>query len=160
MRIEILKILDKDCSLAPAQIAAMLNLTAEAVAAEIKEMEHEGIILGYKAVIDWDKTGLETTTALIDVKVTPQRGEGFDRVASRIYQFDEVESLYLMSGGYDLSVLLTGRTFKEVAMFVAQKLAPMESVTGTATHFLLKKYKEHGTVFSKTVERQERMMSL
>lgn len=158
--IEILKLLEKDCTLTPEQMAAMLDVTADAVRKTVRELEERGVILGYKAVIDWEKTGAETVTALIDVKVTPQRGEGFDRVAERIYQFEEVESLYLMSGGYDLSVLITGRTMREVALFVAQKLAPLEAVTGTATHFLLKKYKERGAVFVGREEQQERMLLL
>ncbi len=159
-RIALLKLLEKDSTLTPDQLASMLNLTEEEVVATIQALEEQRIILGYKAVVDWDKTEAETATALIDVKITPQRGEGFDRVASRIYQFDEVESLYLMSGGYDLSVLITGKTLKEVALFVAQKLAPLEAVSGTATHFLLKKYKERGTVFPSHEEQQERMLFL
>ncbi|MDR2671443.1 MAG: Lrp/AsnC family transcriptional regulator [Oscillospiraceae bacterium] len=157
---EILRLLAKDCALTHAQIAAMLGVTAEEVTAAVRDYEEKGVILGYKAVVDWEKVGIETVTALIDVKTTPQRGEGFDRVAERIYQYDEVESLYLMSGGYDLSVLITGRTMKEVALFVAEKLAPLEAVTGTATHFLLRKYKEQGAVFADREEQQERMRLL
>ena len=112
---------------------------------EMNAMEEQGIISGYTPLINWDKTGCEHVTALIEVTVAPERGRGFDKVAERIYQFDEVESLYLMSGsGFDLTVIIVGKTMKEVAWFVATKLAPMESVMSTATHFVLKKYKEHG----------------
>ena len=155
--LQLLRLLEKDCTLTNAQMAAMLGRTEEEVATAVKDYEEKGVILQYKAVIDWGKTDVEKVVALIDVKVTPQLGEGFDRVAARIYQFDEVESLYLMSGGYDLSVLITGRTMKDVALFVAEKLAPLESVTGTATHFLLKKYKDGGTVFESVPSRQERI---
>ena len=155
---KLLGLLEKDCTLSVGQLASMLGRGEQEVADMIARCRTEGIILGYKAVIDWEKVHEESVTALIDVKVTPQRGEGFDRVAERIYQFDEVESLYLMSGGYDLSVLITGRTMKEVALFVAQKLAPLESVSGTATHFLLKKYKESGIVFVPREEQQERIL--
>ena len=155
---QLLKLLEQDCTLSHAQLASMLGAEEAAVSKAIAQYAADGVILGYKAVIDWEKIQVETVTALIDVRVTPQRGEGFDRVAERIYQFDEVESLYLMSGGYDLSVLITGRTMKEVALFVAQKLAPLESVSGTATHFLLKKYKERGVVFVPREEQQERIL--
>ena len=108
-------------------------------------------------MINWDKTGCEHVTALIEVTVAPERGRGFDKVAERIYQFDEVESLYLMSGsGFDLTVIIVGKTMKEVAWFVATKLAPMESVMSTATHFVLKKYKDHGTVLNKAIDEEER----
>jgi DNA-binding Lrp family transcriptional regulator len=139
-------------------MAAMLGRSEAEVSDAIADFEARGVILRYKAVVDWEKTDVEMVTALIDVKVTPQRGEGFDRVAERIYQYDEVESLYLMSGGYDLSVLITGRTMKEVALFVAEKLAPLESVTGTATHFLLKKYKDGGVVFAPVTPQEERIL--
>ena len=122
----------------------MLGTTKEDIASLIKDMEKEGVICGYPTLINWDKIENEKVTALIEVKVTPQRGEGFDRVAERIYKFEEVESVYLMSGGYDLTVMIEGRSMKEVAHFVSSKLAPMDSVISTVTHFVLKKYKEHG----------------
>ena len=155
--IQLLKLLEQDCTLTNSQLASMLETTEEEVAAERQRYTEAGVIMGYKAVINWERTKDETVSALIDVHVTPQRGQGFDRVAERIYQFDEVESLELMSGGYDLSVLIRGRTMKEVALFVAQKLAPIEGVTGTATHFLLKKYKERGIIFEEREEQQERI---
>ena len=133
----------------------MANMTVEEVDAAIKEYEEKKIVLGYKAIVDWDRTDRESVTALIEVKVTPQRGEGFDRVAERIYQYDEVESVYLMSGAFDLTVIISGRTLREVAEFVGRRLATLEDVTGTATHFILKKYKEKHLIFEKR-EEQER----
>ena len=114
---------------------------------EIKKLEEDHVILGYKAIVDWDRTKREAVTALIEVRVTPQRGDGFDRIAERIYQYPEVQSVYLMSGGYDLCLIIEGRTMKEVAYFVAQKLAPIESVLSTATHFVLRKYKDKGVIY-------------
>jgi len=154
---EILKLLEQDSTYTTAQIAAMLDMDEAEVAAKIREYENNGVILGYKAVIDWDKTDEELVTAMIDVRVTPQRDAGFGRVAERIYQYDEVQSLYLMSGGYDLSVVIAGRTMKEVALFVAQKLATIDGVSGTATHFILKKYKDGGVLFQQQEEQQERI---
>ena len=113
----------------------------------IDQYEKDGVILGYKTMIDWDKTDREYVTALIEVKITPQRDRGFDRVAERIYNFPEVQNLYLMSGGYDLAVLIEGKTMKEVAYFVAQKLATIEDVISTATHFVLRKYKDKGVIY-------------
>ncbi|GHV33585.1 AsnC family transcriptional regulator [Clostridia bacterium] len=152
---KILKLLEKDARLSYADMAVMLGMSEKDVAAEVARLEREGVIVGYRAVIDWDKTNAESVTALIDVKITPQRDRGFDRVAERIYQFDEVESLYLMSGGYDLSVLITGRTLKEVALFVSQKLSALESVSGTATHFILKRYKDGGMIYERHDDEQE-----
>ena len=158
MKKEILKILERDSRLTDAQIAAMLGLTEEEVAATIKECEREGLILGRLTLVDWDKAGEEFVTALIEVKVTPQRGDGFDRIAERIYQYEEVESLYLMSGAYDLTVIISGRTLKEVSTFVSSRLSTIDGVTGTATHFILKKYKDKNIAFETQPEQQERMM--
>lgn len=144
---EILEILEKNNKLTEEQIAVMLNKPVEDVRAEIKKLEENHVILGYTTLINWEKTSREKVTALIEVKVTPQRGEGFDKVAERIYQFPEVKSCYLMSGGFDLTVIIEGKTMKEVALFVAEKLAPLESVLSTGTHFVLKKYKAEGTIF-------------
>ena len=154
---KLLKLLEKDARAPRSELALKLGVGEDEITAAINELERQGVIVGYHTVIDWDKTDSETVTALIDVKVTPQRDMGFDRVARRIYQFDEVESVYLMSGGYDLSVLITGRTMKEVALFVSQKLSTMESVSGTATHFLLKKYKEGGLIYDCFDDEQERI---
>lgn len=158
MNTRLLQLLENDATLTPAQLAAMLDTTEEQVTAEIAELERERVILGYKTIVDWDRTHREAVTALIEVKVTPQRGDGFDRIARRIYQYDEVESVYLMSGSFDLSVIISGRTLKEVALFVGQKLAPLEDVTGTATHFILKKYKEKHLIFPAQEAQEERFV--
>ena len=155
---KLLQLLEDDCTLTHAQLASMSGLTEAEVAAAIKKYEEERVILGYTAIVDWDRTDRESVTALIEVNVTPQRGEGFDRVAQRIYQSDEVESVYLMSGSFDLTVIISGRSLKEVALFVGEKLAPLEDVTGTATHFILKKYKEKHLIFQKQEVQEERFV--
>ena len=155
---KLLQLLEDDCTLTHAQLASMTGTTEAEVAAAIAECEKDHVILGYKAIVDWDRTERESVTALIEVKVTPQRGEGFDRVAERIYQYDEVESVYLMSGSFDLTVIISRRTLKEVAQFVGEKLAPLEDVTGTATHFILKKYKEKHLIFDKQEVQEERFV--
>ena len=155
---KLLQLLEDDCTLNQAQLASLAGMSEAEVAAAIAEYEKEKIILGYKAIVDWDRTHRESVTALIEVSVTPQRGEGFDRIAERIYQYDEVESVYLMSGSFDLTVIISGRTLKELAMFVGQKLAPLEGVTGTATHFILKKYKEKHLIFQKQETQEERFV--
>ena len=155
----LLQLLEDDSTLTHAQLAAMTGSTEAEVAGLVEQYEKDRVILGYKTIIDWDRTQQESVTALIEVSVTPQRGEGFDRVAQRIYQYDEVESLYLMSGGaYDMTVTISGRTLKEVAQFVGEKLAPIEGVTGTATHFILKKYKEKHLVFPVQEVQEERFV--
>lgn len=147
MNTEILKMLENDARLTPDQLAVMLDSDPDVIARELDEYEKNGTILGYKAIIDWEKTERESVTAMIDVKLTPQRERGFDRVAEKIYNYPEVKSVYLMSGAYDLSVLIEGRTMKEVAFFVSQKLAPIEAVISTATHFVLHKYKDKGILY-------------
>lgn len=145
---EILNILDKEKgNISRAKIAQMLGLEEQEVADSIEKMEKENVIVGYKTIVNWDKTDKDVVTALIELRITPQRGEGFDKVAERIYKYPQVKSLYLMSGAYDLAVTIEGKSMKEVALFVAQKLAPMDSIISTATHFVLKKYKEEGIVF-------------
>lgn len=144
MQERILRNIAKNGRLSSEDLAAMLDSTPQEIDRQLRRMEEEGIICGYPTLINWDKTHCEHVTALIEVKVAPERGRGFDKVAERIYQFEEVESLYLMSGGFDLTVIIQGKSMKEVAWFVATKLAPMESVVSTGTHFVLKKYKEHG----------------
>lgn len=144
MQERILSNIAKNGRLSSEDLAAMLDSTPEEIEEQLRRMEKEGIICGYPTLINWDKTDCEHVTALIEVKVAPERGRGFDKVAERIYQFEEVESLYLMSGGFDLTVIIQGKSMKEVAWFVATKLAPMESIVSTGTHFVLKKYKEHG----------------
>ena len=157
MREKILKAIDKNSKLSVKDLAIMLGATEEEVAQTIKELEDESIICGYPTLINWDKTESEKVTALIEVKVTPQRGQGFNKIAERIYKFEEVESVYLMSGGFDLTVIIDGKSMREVANFVSSKLAPMESVLSTATHFVLKKYKEHGIQLIQEKE-DERML--
>lgn len=145
---EILEILEKNFRYTDEQIAVMAGKTVEEVREAIRDYEEKSIIAGYTTLINWENTGKEVVTALIQVKVTPQRGEGFDKVAERIYRYDQVQACYLMSsGGFDLTVIVEGKTMKEVATFVAQKLAVLDNVDGTATHFVLKKYKDHGTIF-------------
>ena len=145
---EILEILEGNSRYTDEQIAVMAGKTVEEVREAIRDYEEKNIIAGYTTLINWENTGKETVTALIEVKITPQRGEGFDKVAERIYKFDQVKACYLMSsGGFDLTVIVEGKTMKEVAMFVSEKLAVQDNVIGTATHFVLKKYKDHGTIF-------------
>ena len=145
---EILNILDKEKgNVSRAKIAQMLGMEEKEDADKIEKMEKENVIVGYKTIVNWDKTDKDVVVALIELRITPQRGEGFDKVAERIYKYPQVKSLYLMSGAYDLAVTIEGKSMKEVALFVAQKLAPMDSIISTATHFVLKKYKEEGSVF-------------
>ncbi|HIV02335.1 MAG TPA: Lrp/AsnC family transcriptional regulator [Candidatus Aphodoplasma excrementigallinarum] len=157
---QILEILEKDSRITPEQIAVMLDKDPAAVAAAIKAYEKDGTIVGYKTLVNWEKTMKESVTAFIELKVTPQFGEGFDKIAKKIYQHDCVRSIYLMSGGFDLAVTVEGRTLKEVALFVSERLAPMDSVISTSTHFVLKKYKDYGVVFSQEPEDERRMITL
>ena len=144
---KLLELLEQDCTMSIAQLAAAAGVTEAEAKAAIQKYEDERIILGYQAIIDWDRVRQETVTALIEVNVTPQSIDGFDRIAERIYQYDEVESMYLMSGTFDLTVIISGRTLREVAQFVGERLSTIQGVTGTATHFILKKYKEKDLVF-------------
>ena len=146
MRENILAIIEKNSRIDLKDLAALLGESEAAVANEIADMEKENIICGYHTMINWDNTGNEKVIALIEVKVTPQRGMGFDKIAERIYQYSEVNSVYLMSGAFDFTVIIEGKTMREVAQFVSEKLSPMDSVLSTATHFVLKKYKDHGTI--------------
>ena len=156
MNFEILRLLESDAKLTAQQIAVMLDMPVGDVEAQIKEFEANGTILGYKSIVDWEKTDRESVTAMIDVKLTPQQNRGFDRVAEKIYNYPEVKSVYLMSGAYDLSVLIEGKTMKEVAFFVSQKLAPIEAVISTATHFVLHKYKDTGVLYDQSADIDER----
>jgi len=156
MRKQILKYIEKKSKVELKELAVLLGTDEITVANEIAEMEKEKIICGYHTLIDWDKAGVELVTALIEVRVTPQRNQGFDRIAERIYNYPEVNAVYLISGGYDLLVTLEGKTLKEVSQFVSEKLSPIDSVISTATHFILKKYKDHGTILVKRSE-SERM---
>ena len=157
MREKILAVIEKNSRIDLKDLAALLGESEAAVANEIADMERENIICGYHTMINWDNTGDEKVIALIEVKVTPQRGMGFDNIAERIYQYSEVESVYLMSGAFDFTVILEGKTMREVAQFVSEKLSVMDSVLSTSTHFVLKKYKDHGTVMCEKKE-DERML--
>ncbi len=149
---KILEILEKDSRTTNEQIAIMLGIKTGEVETAIKELENNNVILKYRTLINWEKTNKEVVIALIEVKVTPQNGEGFEKIAERIYKFNEVKACYLMSGGFDLTVIVQGNSMKEVALFVAEKLSPQECVLSTSTHFILKKYKDEDTVFDKTAE--------
>lgn len=153
---EILEILQKDARATVAQIATMLGRSEEDIAGRIERMEAQGIILRYKAVINWERAGEEQVLALIEVRVAPQRDVGFDAIAARIYRFPEARTVYLVSGDYDLAVEVVGRTMKDVANFVSAKLAPLEGVQATTTHFLLKRYKEDGVVIEGQAEELRR----
>lgn len=144
---KILAMLDQDGRLTAAQIARMLDASEEEIAAEIAELERANIILGYKAMIDWDKTAEEMVTAQIEVRITPQKGMGFDEIARQICSHPQVQSAYLMSGGFDLTIIIVGKTLREISQFVSENLAPMESVISTSTHFILKKYKDQGVEY-------------
>ena len=157
MREKILDMLEKNSRIDLKDMAVMLGMSEAEVANEIADMEKENIICGYNTIINWDKTSEEKVTALIEVKVTPQRGLGFDSIAERIYKYDEITSVYLMSGGFDFTVIIEGKTMKSVALFVANKLSPLDSVLSTSTHFVLKKYKDYGTVINSEAK-DERML--
>ncbi len=157
IREKILTFIEKNSRIDLKELAILLGEDEVVVAEQMAQMEEEGIICGYHTLIDWDKVTTEKITALIEVRVTPQRGHGFDSIAERIYKYPEVTATYLISGGYDLLVTLEGKTLKEVSSFVSDKLSTLESVISTATHFVLKKYKDHGTIIEKT-EMDERMV--
>ncbi|MEE1113563.1 MAG: Lrp/AsnC family transcriptional regulator [Eubacterium sp.] len=144
----ILTIIEKNSRIDVAELSVLLGTTEIEIVNALQKMEEEGIICGYHTMIDWDKTGIEKVTALIEVRVTPQRGKGFDDIAERIYKYPEVNSVYLISGGYDLMVTLEGKTLREVSGFVTNKLSTLDTVISTATHFILKKYKDHGTIMA------------
>lgn len=144
---ELLTLLQQDCRLSLEQLSVMTGRPMEEVAECIQSMEKNGVILRYSPIINWDKTEKERVEAMIEVRVTPQREQGFDAIAKRIYRFDEVKTVYLMSGAYDLLLLVEARTLKELAYFVSTKLSTLETVTGTATHFVLKRYKSDGIIF-------------
>lgn len=152
---KLLQLLEKDARLTHKELSLMLGKEQGDIRKMIDEYEENGVIVGYKTLIDWDKTEREYVSALIEVKMIPQRDRGFDRIAEKIYNYDEVKSLYLMSGGFDLAVLIEGKTMKEVAYFVAQKLATLEYVTATSTHFVLRKYKDKGVIYG-APEKDER----
>jgi len=160
MREKILRIIETNSRVGVSELAVRLGADEIDVANELKALEDEGIICGYHTLIDWEKTTLENVSALIEVKVTPQRGQGFDHMAERIYQYPEVNDVYLISGGYDLLVNLEGKSIKEIAGFVSDKLSTLDNVLSTSTHFILKKYKDHGVILgAKHKDEREMIMS-
>ena len=160
MRKKILGYLEKNSRIDIKELAIILGEEESVVAEEIQKMEEEKVICGYHTMIDWDKTDTDYVTALIEVRVTPQRGKGFDSIAERIYKYPEVRAVYLISGGYDLMVILEGKSLKAVSQFVSDKLSTMDPVLSTATHFILKKYKDHGTIFDKKTKDERMLVTL
>lgn len=156
MREKILTFIEKNSRIELKELAIVLGVSEEAVVQELQQMEQEHIICGYHTLINWDKVGVEKVTAMIEVRVTPQRGMGFDKVAERIYNYPEVNSVFLISGGFDLMVTLEGKTLREVSQFVTDKLSTLDSILSTKTNFILKKYKDHGTVMA-VAHKDERM---
>ncbi len=144
---KLLKLLDSNARLTNTQLAVMLGCSEKEVSDHIAEWERDGVIRGFKAIIDWERTDRAYVTALIELRVTPKRDLGFEGIAETIMRFEEVESVYLMSGGYDLAVIVSGQTFKDIAMFVAKRLSTLDSVLSTATHFVLRRYKDSGVLF-------------
>ncbi|MCD7836788.1 MAG: Lrp/AsnC family transcriptional regulator [Lachnospiraceae bacterium] len=159
MRDELLAIIEKNSRIDLKELAVLLGTQEIDVVNELEQMEADGIICGYHTLINWEKTSIDKVTALIEVRVTPQRGQGFDNIAERIYKYPEVQSVYLISGGFDLMVILEGKTLREVSSFVSDKLSTLDSVLSTATHFILKKYKEHGCILNLKIEDEREMIT-
>lgn len=159
IRKELLKLIEKNSKIATTDLSKLLEVSEADVLNELAELEKEHIICGYLTLIDWDKTNAEKVIGLIEVKVTPQRGQGFDRIAERIYNYPEVSSVYLISGAYDLLVTLEGNSLKDIAEFVSDKLSTLDTVLSTATHFILKKYKDHGIIFDNKHEDEREAIS-
>lgn len=157
---KLLRLLEQDGRLTLEQLAIMLNCTPQEVAAQLDELTRSGVIMGYQAMINWEKTDHDYVTSMIELKVTPKRDFGFDEIAEAIAQLPEVDSVFLMSGGYDLSITVHGKTFKDVALFVAKRLSTMDSVLSTGTHFVLKKYKDRGILFERSVQDERELGSL
>ena len=149
MREELLSIIEKNSRIDLKELAIRLGCEEIDVVNELQKLEEERVICGYHTLVNWEKTSIDKVTALIEVKVTPQRGKGFDRIASRIYNYPEVRDVYLISGGFDLLVTLEEKSLKDIAMFVSEKLSTLDSIISTGTHFILKKYKDHGTIMDK-----------
>ena len=159
MREELLAIIEKNSRIDLKELAVILGVEEIDVVNELAALEAEGIICGYHTLINWEQTTIDKVTALIEVRVTPQRGQGFDSIAERIYKYPEVRSVYLISGGYDLMVILEGKTLREVSNFVSDKLSTLDTVLSTATHFIFKKYKDHGTVLGSKKQDEREMIT-
>ncbi len=159
LREELLAVIEKNSRIDLKELAVLLGIQEAEAVEELEALEREGVICGYHTLIDWEKTSNEKVTALIEVRVTPQRGQGFDKIAERIYQYPEVRSVYLISGGYDLMVILEGKSLKEISAFVSDKLSTLDTVLSTATHFILRKYKDHGTVMARKKEDEREMIT-
>ena len=159
MREELLSIIEKNSRIDLKDLAVRLGKEEIDVINELQKLEDERVICGYHTLVNWEKTSIEKVTALIEVKVTPQRGQGFDRIASRIYNYPEVRDVYLISGGFDLLVTLEEKSLKDIARFVSEKLSTLDSIIGTATHFILKKYKDHGTIIEEHVKDEREVVS-
>lgn len=153
---KVLELLENDARLTPDKIAVMLGENTENIRKIIAEFEADGTLLGYKAIVDWEKAEKESVTAFIELRVTPQADRGFEKIAERIYHFSEVRDMHLMSGAFDFLLLIEGKSLKEVALFVAEKLAPIEGVLSTGTHFVLRTYKDKGVIFGHAPEKDER----
>lgn len=158
MEKDILELLENDSRISAEQIADMLGKNVEEVKECILRLEKDNVICAYSTLINWDNTEREYVTALIEVKVTPQRDQGFEKIAQRIQNFEEVKAVYLMSGAYDLTVIMEGKNIKEISSFISAKLSTLDSVLSTATHFVLKKYKDHGVILEQEKKGDERMI--
>ncbi len=156
MREKILTFIEKNSRIDLKELAIILGVDENVVLNELQVMEEEHVICGYHTLIDWDKVGVDKVMAMIEVRVTPQRGLGFDKVAERIYNYPEVNAVYLISGGFDFMVTIEGKTLKDVAQFVSEKLSTLDTVLSTKTNFILKKYKDHGTILAEKT-RDERI---
>lgn len=159
MREELLSIIEKNSRIDLKELAVRLGKEEIDVVNELQKLEDERVICGYHTLVNWEKTSIEKVTALIEVKVTPQRGKGFDRIASRIYNYPEVRDVYLISGGFDLLVTLEEKSLKDIAMFVSEKLSTLDSIISTGTHFILKKYKDHGTIIDEHIKDEREVIS-
>lgn len=160
MREKILTFIEKNSRIDLKELAIVLGVDESMVLNELQAMEEEHVICGYHTLIDWDKVGVDKVMAMIEVRVTPQRGLGFDKVAERIYNYPEVDSVYLISGGFDFMVTIEGKTLKDVAQFVSEKLSTLDAVLSTKTNFILKKYKDHGTILVKKSESERMLVTL
>lgn len=160
MREELLSIIEKNSRIDLKELAVRLGCEEIDVVNELQKLEDERIICGYHTLVNWEKTSIDKVTALIEVKVTPQRGKGFDRIAARIYNYPEVRDVYLISGGFDLLVTLEEKSLKDIAMFVSEKLSTLDSIISTGTHFILKKYKDHGTIIDEHIRDEREVVSL